>query len=219
MHRQYRRHSQKVASSCHQIRAKRHNLSQGCPLGFTHSQPQTTPWIYPMPRRLLLLTIFLTLLLTACNANDTTSSQHFHAKATLTSVTPTSSTKTSSTKPPTTTSTEPQDSTPQDVAPEPNNIAAPEPAATYDEPYFIQCFAQYPGYALWSDNSSRYSQWCADTMGVSAPTNTGNSYSNTYNYVDPEPIPTFAHNSGDGYGPNQKLPPLCARFPSDYGPC
>ena len=172
-----------------------------------------------MPRRLLPLTIFLTLLLTACNANDTTSSQHFHAKATLTSVTPTSSTKTSSTKPPTTTSTEPQDSNSQDVAPEPNNIAAPEPAATYDEPYFIQCFAQYPGYALWSDNSSRYSQWCADIMGVNAPTNTGNGYGNTYNYVDPEPIPTFDPNSGDGYGPNQKLPPLCARFPSDYGPC
>jgi len=122
-------------------------------------------------------------------------------------------------KPPTTTSTEPQDSTPQDVAPEPNNIAAPEPAATYDEPYFIQCFAQFPGYALWSDNSSRYSQWCADIMGVNAPTNTGNGYGNTYNYVDPEPIPTFDPNSGDGYGPNQKLPPLCARFPSDYGPC
>ena len=175
-----------------------------------------------MPRRLLPLTISLTLLLTACNANDTTSSQHFHAKATLTSVTSitsTSSTKTSSTKPPTTTSTEPQDSTPQDVAPEPNNIAAPEPAATYDEPYFIQCFAQYPGYALWSDNSSRYSQWCADIMGVNTPTNAGNGYSNTYNYVDPEPIPTFDPNSGDGYGPNQKLPPLCARFPSDYGPC
>jgi len=77
-----------------------------------------------MPRRLLPLTIFLALLLTACNANDTTNSQHFHAKATLTSVTSitsTSSTKTSSTKPPTTTSTEPQDSNSQDVAPEHQN--------------------------------------------------------------------------------------------------
>ena len=56
-------------------------------------------------------------------------------------------------------------------------------------------------------------------MGVNAPTNTDNGYNNTYNYVAPEPIPTFDPNSGDGYGPNQKLPPLCARFPSDYGPC
>ncbi|MCF8605173.1 hypothetical protein L5I01_17605 [Gordonia sp. HY442] len=31
--------------------------------------------------------------------------------------------------------------------------------------------------------------------------------------------PTFDPNSADGYGPNQKLPPLCERFPQDYGPC
>ena len=31
--------------------------------------------------------------------------------------------------------------------------------------------------------------------------------------------PTFDPNSGDGYGPNQKLPPLCERFPQDFGPC
>ena len=55
--------------------------------------------------------------------------------------------------------------------------------------------------------------------GQTGNINTGNGYGNTYNYVDPEPIPTFDPNSGDGYGPNQKLPPLCARFPSDYGPC
>ena len=151
-----------------------------------------------MPRRLLPLTIFLALLLTACNANDTTNSQHFHAKATLTSVTSitsTSSTKTSSTKPPTTTSTDPQDSNSQDVAPEPNNIAAPEPAATYDEPYFIQCFAQYPGYALWSDNSSRYSQWCADIMGVNAPTNTGNGFYGMYQFT----LETWQSLGGTGY--------------------
>ncbi len=28
--------------------------------------------------------------------------------------------------------------------------------------------------------------------------------------------PTFDPNSGDGYGPNQPLPPLCVRFPQDY---
>ncbi|WFN94191.1 hypothetical protein [Gordonia sihwensis] len=45
----------------------------------------------------------------------------------------------------------------------------------------------------------------------------------------PEPAPTeesadappatFDPDSGDGYGPNQKLPPLCERFPDEYGPC
>ncbi len=28
--------------------------------------------------------------------------------------------------------------------------------------------------------------------------------------------PTFDPDSGDGYGPNQPLPPLCVRFPDDY---
>lgn len=28
--------------------------------------------------------------------------------------------------------------------------------------------------------------------------------------------PTFDPNSGDGYGPNQPLPPLCVRFPDQY---
>jgi hypothetical protein len=32
------------------------------------------------------------------------------------------------------------------------------------------------------------------------------------------PPPTFDPNSGDGYGPNQPLPPLCIRFPDQY-PC
>lgn len=36
---------QEIASSCHQIRAKRHNLLQGYPLGFTHSQPQPPGFI------------------------------------------------------------------------------------------------------------------------------------------------------------------------------
>ena len=29
-------------------------------------------------------------------------------------------------------------------------------------------------------------------------------------------VPTFDPNSGDGYGPNQPLPPLCVRFPDQY---
>jgi hypothetical protein len=32
---------------------------------------------------------------------------------------------------------------------------------------------------------------------------------NTWTHI----VPTFDPNSGDGYGPNQPLPPLCVRFP------
>lgn len=37
---------------------------------------------------------------------------------------------------------------------------------------------------------------------------TGNSWTHI--------VPTFDPNSADGYGPNQLLPPLCVRFPSQY---
>lgn len=37
--------------------------------------------------------------------------------------------------------------------------------------------------------------------------------------ITPWQSATFDPDSGDGYGPNQQLPPLCVRFPQDYGPC
>ena len=54
---------------------------------------------------------------------------------------------------------------------------------------------------------------CAD----GAVTNEGGgNYSTCVNGQWKYVQPTFDPNSGDGYGPNQPLPPLCVRFPQQY---
>ncbi|WP_299570726.1 hypothetical protein [uncultured Williamsia sp.] len=44
----------------------------------------------------------------------------------------------------------------------------------------------------------------------------GGTYSTCVNGQWNHIEPTFDPNSGDGYGPNQPLPPLCVRFPDQY---
>lgn len=87
-----------------------------------------------------------------------------------------------------------------------------------------------PGTTWYTDGTSGWTQYCQDLYYAANPQTQnevacadgdvvnegGGSYSTCQNgewvYVDP----TFDPDSGDGYGPNQPLPPLCVRFPDQY---
>ncbi|MFX0574876.1 hypothetical protein [Nocardia nepalensis] len=51
-----------------------------------------------------------------------------------------------------------------DTAPGLHAAATTEPTAQ-PEPYPVECLEGTPGPAVWSDGTTRYSQWCYDTRG------------------------------------------------------
>lgn len=91
---------------------------------------------------------------------------------------------------------------------------APEPTAVVDTPSFtcgdLRLYQR--GTAVYSDGSTGYEQSC-DVPGGENPYGP-----NTRGDATQAPG-SFVPGSGDGYGPNQVLPPLCVRFPDMYGPC
>ena len=96
-------------------------------------------------------------------------------------------------------------------APEPETQApqTPQKETTYTcgNPQLYQ-----QGTAIYSDGTTGYEQAC-DVPGGTNPYG-----SNTRGDATPAPG-SYVPGSGDGYGPNQPLPPLCLRFPQEYGPC
>lgn len=116
-----------------------------------------------------------------------------------------------------TTTTTPTPTTP---TPEPNTAtaAAPPASATQaaSEPYVTECLPGTPGPALWSDGTTRYSDYCYQQLGG---VEVNQAESGGYAQQGEPPAPTFVPDSADGYGPSQELPPLCVRFPDAYGPC
>lgn len=125
-----------------------------------------------------------------------------------------------------TTTTTPTPTTPTPApAPEPNTATASAPpapatqaAATQAaaEPYVTECLPGTPGPALWSDGTTRYSEYCYQQLGGAG---VNQAESSGYAQQSEPPAPTFVPDSADGYGPGQELPPLCVRFPDTYGPC
>lgn len=116
-----------------------------------------------------------------------------------------------------TTTTTPTPTTP---TPEPNTTtAAAPPAPTTQaaaEPYVTECLPGTPGPALWSDGTTRYSDYCYQQLGGAE---VNQAEGGGYAQQGEPPAPTFVPDSADGYGPGQELPPLCVRFPDTYGPC
>ncbi len=51
------------------------------------------------------------------------------------------------------------------VAPAPTEPAEQPISTSAPEPYPVECLEGTPGPAVWSDGSTRYSQWCFDTRG------------------------------------------------------
>ncbi|MGV0391520.1 hypothetical protein [Corynebacterium phoceense] len=179
-----------------------------------------------------------TLLVTGCsNSGDSTPATSTSA-TTSTSAAATSSTSAA----PTSTSAAPTST----KAPE--STAQATTAAADEELYVVQCLEGTPGPALWSDGTTAYSDWCWQQMGGAAAAEAeGNSgidsaptydapatYANEAEMCAAHPeypacnggvdipmtyTPTYDPNSGDGYSPDQQLPPLCQRFPSEYDPC
>ena len=181
-----------------------------------------------------------TLLVAGCSISGDTPATSTSATSSTTSTS--TSTSSSST---TATSTSMATSTTE----EPTAAAAAPATAQSEEPYVVQCLEGTPGPALWPDGTTAYSDWCWQQMGGAASASAegaagltgsapiGGSYAGYDTEVEmcaahPEypacnggvdlPMtytPTYNPNSGDGYGPSQQLPPLCVRFPSEYGPC
>ena len=157
----------------------------------------------------ILATSILTLGLTACGSGGT-------SPTTVTeSVTATTThTVTTTTTPTPTTPTPEPNTTPAAAPPAPTTQAPATQAAA--EPYVTECLPGTPGPALWSDGTTRYSDYCYQQLGGAGVNQAENS---GYAQQGEPPAPTFVPDSADGYGPGQELPPLCARFPDAYGPC
>ncbi|NLG55202.1 MAG: hypothetical protein GX542_06080 [Rhodococcus sp.] len=105
----------------------------------------------------------------------------------------------------------PTSSTPQPIVEAPIEEPAPAPV---DQPSFTcgDLNLYQRGTAIYSDGTTGYEQAC------DAPGGTNPYGPNTRGDATPAPG-TYVPDSGDGYGPNQVLPPLCVRFPDTYGPC
>jgi hypothetical protein len=90
-----------------------------------------------------------------------------------------------------------------------------------------------PGTTFYTDGTSGWTQYCEDEYYLANPPQTateppaqcedgaainegGGNYSTCQNGSWTYVAPTFDPDSGDGYGPNQPLPPLCVRFPDQY---
>ncbi|MBE7338091.1 membrane lipoprotein lipid attachment site-containing protein [Corynebacterium aurimucosum] len=186
-------------------------------------------------KKLFSFIVAAALLVAGCsNSGDST-------PATSTSATTSATTTSSTSAAPTSTSTASTNATTTE-----SKVQAT--TAADDEPHVVQCLEGTPGPALWSDGTTAYSDWCWEQMGGaavaeaegnagidSAPTyDTPATYANETEMCAAHPeypacnggvdipmtyTPTYDPNSGDGYGPDQQLPPLCQRFPSEYGPC
>lgn len=94
--------------------------------------------------------------------------------------------------------------------------------------------AEYePGTTFYTDGSNGWTQYCEDEFYAANPPQIsaeppvqcedgavvnegGGNYSTCQNGSWTYVAPTFDPDSGDGYGPNQPLPPLCVRFPDQY---
>jgi hypothetical protein len=164
--------------------------------------------------------VFVTVSVAGCSSDDTnstnrSSSQDRPLASSVVSSSPTPSVTTTAVAPPT--------STEDPVA------APPEPA----EKEIASCATTtlYQAGTTWyTDGTSGWTQYCQDLYYAANPQTEeqvsyadgdvvnegGGSYSTCQNgdwvYIDP----TFDPDSGDGYGPNQQLPPLCVRFPDQY---
>lgn len=111
-------------------------------------------------------------------------------------------------------------------------VATPGPEPVGKEISSCATTTLYQAGTTWyTDGTSGWTQYCQDQYYAANPLPEGpvatcgdgevvNEGSGTYStcqggqwiYVSP----TFDPDSGDGYGPNQPLPPLCVRFPDQY---
>lgn len=64
------------------------------------------------------------------------------------------------------------------------------------------------GTTFFTDGTSGWTQHCATQMTLRS-----NQYPESQQRMETPSTPTFNPDSGDGYGPNQTLPPLCERIP------
>lgn len=123
-------------------------------------------------KKVLALLVTSGLFLAGCSSNDgagieqPTSATYTSSQASTTSPTSSSSNVASSSSATSAPAVEPspaEQATEEYTAPSPEQQApAPAPAA---EPTVIECLEGTPGPAVWSDGTTRFSQWCFDSRG------------------------------------------------------